>query len=240
MALKIISSLFFLLLFHWFCHPEICLLLQHYYWPFHILFSTCFIPPGYFLLSLEISSSGKFSLITSMEYTSPFRSFHFSSHDSYPLNCKFLVYPVTLASCSFRATWATAILSTTVAPEPNTIPAIQKMSDISHWSNCMNIQFLPIWIVHCPCFLAVSLNFISSKSKYNLFYGSLFPSVGTLLEAKTYATQNERQGHILSSLPAVVTRLDIFLQVRWMQVNRCLSCQTPDYKLRERKKVKGE
>lgn len=63
-----------------------------------------------------------------------------------------------------------------------------------------------------------------------------FSLVGKLLEAKTYATHNERQGHILSSLPVAVTRLDIFLQVRWLQTNRYLSCQTPDYKMQTKKR----
>lgn len=101
----------------------------------------------------------------------------------------------------------------------------------------MTLKFLSIWIVHCPCFLAVSPNFISSTLKYNSFYDNLFFfPVGKLWEAKTYATHNERQGHSLSSLPVAVTRLDIFLQVRWMPANRYLSCQKSDYKIWKKKR----
>ncbi|EPY76751.1 RNA binding protein fox-1 1 isoform 1-like protein, partial [Camelus ferus] len=43
-------------------------------------------------------------------------------------------------------------------------------------------------------------------------YSTLSEEAGKLLEAKTYAMHNERQGRILASSPVAVTRLDIFLQ----------------------------
>lgn len=86
---------------------------------------------------------------------------------------------------------------------------------------------LAFWLGHSPHFLAVSPAFISSMSDNNSFYDSRFFLAGKLLEAKTYAMHSERQGHTLSSLPVAITRLDTFLQVRWISANWYLSCQTP-------------
>lgn len=80
---------------------------------------------------------------------------------------------LSFGSCQPVATVVPGLHPFLAPPYPLNLPPI-RCSILSCWKNCMTPKFLPIWIVHCPCFLAVSPNFIFYTFKYYSFYDNLF------------------------------------------------------------------